>query len=159
MIKDSRKPIDWQQFEQLCALQATQGEIASMLKVDRGTLSRSVEEQYGAPYSAIYTMFSDGGKCSVRRNQYVMSKKNAAMAIWLGKQWLGQKDAETETEKTAQMNPHLDIVHQVLAENAMLKEKINALECKANPELPGSDSQIQHLGGSSQVGQDPLEHS
>lgn len=133
MEKGSRKPIDWKQFEQLCALQATQGEIASMLRIDRGTLSRSVEEQYGAPYSAIYTMFSDGGKCSVRRNQLVMSKRNAAMAIWLGKQWLDQKDHQDmyEAPQDANLN-YADAFIKAEGEKIKMAKKIEELEAKLN---------------------------
>lgn len=32
------------------------------------------------------------GKISLRRAQFKLAKKSANMAIWLGKQWLGQQD-------------------------------------------------------------------
>ena len=32
------------------------------------------------------------GKVSLRRNQWRLAEKSATMAIWLGKQYLGQKD-------------------------------------------------------------------
>ena len=32
------------------------------------------------------------GKISLRRNQWRLAEKSATMAIWLGKQYLGQKD-------------------------------------------------------------------
>ena len=35
---------------------------------------------------------SVGGKVSLRRYQFELAKKSAAMAIWLGKQYLGQTD-------------------------------------------------------------------
>ena len=91
-----KKEVNWEQFEQLCALQCTQSEMASFLKVHRQTLSEKVLENYGEEYSTIYKRFSEVGLCSLRRNQFVLSKKNAAMAIWLGKQWLGQKDNVTD---------------------------------------------------------------
>jgi hypothetical protein len=34
----------------------------------------------------------ESGKASLRRMQFIQAKKSAAMAIWLGKQYLGQKD-------------------------------------------------------------------
>jgi len=86
------KAIDWTQFEQACALQCTQEETASFLKVHRHTLSAKVKEHYQEDYSTVYKRFSESGKCSLRRNQFVLSKKNASMAIWLGKIWLGQKE-------------------------------------------------------------------
>ena len=45
-----------------------------------------------------YKRFSDGGKASLRRNQLHLSKTNAAMAIWLGKQKLDQKDEPKTVE-------------------------------------------------------------
>jgi hypothetical protein len=90
------KPIDWNMFEQLCGLQCTQDEMAGFLHVCGPTLSTRVAEHYGEDYLTVYKRFTSSGKCSLRRNQFVMSKKSASMAIWLGKQWLGQKDMSKE---------------------------------------------------------------
>lgn len=87
-----RKPINWEEFEKLCALQCTQEEMASFFNVHADTLSDRAKEYYGEAYSIIYKQFAEAGKCSLRRNQFVLCKKNATMCIWLGKQWLGQKD-------------------------------------------------------------------
>jgi hypothetical protein len=84
--------IDWSLFEQLCAIQCTQSEIASFLKIDADTLYKRVKERYNSSYSEIYKRYSETGKCSLRRYQYVQAKNKPAMAIWLGKQWLGQKE-------------------------------------------------------------------
>lgn len=93
------KPIDWEQFEQLCAMQCTTSEIASVLKVCEDTLYERVLLKYGEHFSVIYKRYSENGKASLRRNQYLLSKKNAAMAIWLGKHWLGQVDNFKEEVK------------------------------------------------------------
>lgn len=94
------KPIDWSLFEQLCTLQCIQTEIASCLKISDDTLRSRAIEHYGMDnYSDIYKRFADSGKCSLRRNQFVLSKKNASMAIWLGKIWLGQRDISREAEQ------------------------------------------------------------
>lgn len=99
-----KKPIDWSQFEQLCALQCTQSEICSILHLDEETLCIRVREHYGEKYSETYKRFQESGKCSLRRNQFVISKKNASMAIWLGKIWLGQTDPGLQDTKE-------DLVH------------------------------------------------
>lgn len=93
------KPINWDQFEQLCLLQCTQSEIGSMFHVDEDTIRVRTEKHYGEEYSVVYKRFSEGGKTSLRRNQFVMSRKNCSMAIWLGKIWLGQKDPGLEDSK------------------------------------------------------------
>ncbi len=95
------KDIDWNMFEQLCGIHCTTGEIASFLKVHEDTLRPRALAYYGGDdYSAIYKKFQETGKCSLRRNQFAMSKTNASMAIWLGKQYLGQKDKEEEIHVT-----------------------------------------------------------
>lgn len=94
------KQVDWKLFEQLCAVQCTQSEIASMLKIHPETLSIKAKKQYGEDYTSVNKRYSEDGKCSLRRHQFVQSKTNATMAIWLGKNWLGQVDkSEVEREK------------------------------------------------------------
>lgn len=97
--KPAGRPIlelDWEEFENLCRLQCTQSEIASFMKIHTDTLRDRAVKHYGLDYSDIYKKYSECGKCSLRRNQFVLSKKNATMAIWLGKQWLGQVDTPHE---------------------------------------------------------------
>lgn len=92
------RDIDWDLFEKLCELQCTQAEIAAILKVHPTTLSNQSVLEYGDTYEEIFKHFSAPGKMSLRRNQFLMSQTNAAMAIWLGKVWLGQRDnAQEET--------------------------------------------------------------
>lgn len=89
-----KKNIDWNLFEDLCGLQCTQSEIASILKVHPNTLSDRVFEKYEEDYSTTYKKYSECGKVSLRRYQFIQAKKNPSMAIWLGKQWLDQKDKQ-----------------------------------------------------------------
>jgi len=92
------KEIDWTMFEQLCHIQCTQSEIASFFKIHHDTLAYRTTAHYGESYSDVYKRYSDGGKMSLRRMQLKLAQKNAAMAIWLGKQYLGQKDKEATGE-------------------------------------------------------------
>lgn len=89
-----RKPREFDQkiFESLCHVMCTFEEMEHILDCDRHTLDNWCNRTYGARYSEVYKRFSDGGKASLRRNQFNLSKTNAAMAIWLGKQWLNQKE-------------------------------------------------------------------
>lgn len=90
------KKVDWKLFEQLCSILCTQEEIASMLHLEPDTLRKKVKEYYKLDYSAVYKIFSSKGKCSLRRYQFMQSKTKPNMAIWLGKQWLDQKDEPRE---------------------------------------------------------------
>lgn len=94
-----KKHIDKKQFESLCALQCTQEEICNFFDVTDKTLTRWCKETYKCYFSEAFKKFSVGGKISLRRYQFKLAEKNTAMAIWLGKQWLGQKDEGVEREK------------------------------------------------------------
>lgn len=107
------KSIDWNQFEQLCALQCIQTEIASMLKINPDTLRDRAIAHYGEDYSTLFKRFSENGKCSLRRNQFVLSKKNASMAIWLGKIWLGQKDPGFDETKESALNAIVQAIREM----------------------------------------------
>lgn len=96
--------IDWKHFEQLCHIQCLQSEIASFFKINVDTLHDRVKKQYGEDYSDVYKKFSDGGKSSLRRMQYRLAEKNVAMAIWLGKQYLGQKEPESKPQDKVEID-------------------------------------------------------
>ena len=112
--------VDWNTFEMLCSLMCTHTEIASYLKMHLETLRNKVEDKYGEDFAAVYKKYSDTGKCSLRRNQFVLSKKNAAMAIWLGKQWLGQKDHD----ESRSIPPNDKFLSELIDEVKQLKDKI-----------------------------------
>ena len=101
-----RKRIVWseqqfRQFEHLCSLQCTQAEICSVMNVTDKTLNRLLKEHYHMDYSEAYQKYSAVGKISLRRTQFKMAEKSDRMAIWLGKQYLGQREPEREqTVKT-----------------------------------------------------------
>lgn len=87
-----RKEFDQDVFEKLCGLQCTQEEIANWFDMCRDTLITRIEETYNESFSTAFKKFSDEGRMSLRRYQFQMAKTNTTMAIWLGKQYLGQKD-------------------------------------------------------------------
>lgn len=96
-----KKQIDRQQFESLCAMLCTKEEICGFLKVSDSTLSRWVAETYpkngrkNATFEDVYKKYSANGKISLRRQQFKLAEKSAAMAIFLGKNYLGQTDVQT----------------------------------------------------------------
>ena len=91
-----RKPIDQKQFEQLCALQCTKEEICGWFEVSDKTLDSWCKRTYRASFSEVFRQKRGAGKISLRRNQWRLAEKNANMAIWLGKQYLGQKESAEE---------------------------------------------------------------
>ena len=87
-----RKEIDQKQFENLCGLQCTLEEICGFFDVCTDTLEAWCKRTYKANFSEVFSKKRGMGKISLRRNQWRLAEKNASMAIWLGKQYLGQSD-------------------------------------------------------------------
>lgn len=84
----------WKIFEELCNIQCTMLEICRVMGVTDKTLSRLIDEKYGGNFSDTHRKFAEGGRASLRRYQFNLAQKNATMAIWLGKQYLGQHDTQ-----------------------------------------------------------------
>ncbi|MCD8009120.1 MAG: hypothetical protein LUF68_09375 [Clostridiales bacterium] len=115
-----RKKIVWteqqfRQFENLCALQCTEEEICSILCVTDKTLNRLLKEQYRMGFSEVYKRFSAPGKISLRRAQFRMAEHSDRMAIWLGKQYLGQREPDRRPPETNTSDPAAEWVEAVLA--------------------------------------------
>lgn len=84
--------IDKKQFENLCGLQCTLLEICDFFDVEDDTLNSWCKKTYGTTFSEVFKQKRGKGQISLRRMQWKLAEKNTAMAIFLGKQYLGQKD-------------------------------------------------------------------
>jgi len=90
-----RKEINWDQFEKLCHLHCTLEEICGILDISSDTLERGCKKKYKTNFAVVFRQKAAAGKMSLRRRQYqaaMSPNASPAMLIWLGKQWLGQKD-------------------------------------------------------------------
>jgi hypothetical protein len=93
--------IDYNLCENLAKIQCTQEEIAQMIGVSTRTLQRDEE------FCRIYKKGMDQGKMSIRRQQFKSAESgNVTMQIWLGKQYLNQRD-RSEIDTTV-VNNKLD---------------------------------------------------
>ena len=101
--KRGRKPIDidYDMAEKYSSIMCTQSEIASLLGVSLSLLEHDPE------FLRIHKKGMESGRASLRRMQYLNANKgNATMQIWLGKQYLGQKDKQEITGKDGEpLNP------------------------------------------------------
>lgn len=88
-----RIEIDKGNFKKLCGLQCTLSEIASFFQCSEDTIERWCKRELGSGFADAYKRYSANGKISLRRWQFKMAEHNCAMAIFLGKNWLGQTDA------------------------------------------------------------------
>ena len=84
--------IDKSNFEKLCRMQCTLEEIAGFFDCCDDTINNWCKEVYDDNFSGVYKKKSVAGKISLRRNQFKIAENNASMAIFLGKQYLGQRD-------------------------------------------------------------------
>ena len=87
-----RKEIDQEQFEKLCGIQCTKEEIADWFDCSEDTIENFCKRTYGESFTVVFQKKRRVGKISLRRSQWQLAKKSAAMAIFLGKNYLGQSD-------------------------------------------------------------------
>ena len=106
-----KKVIDYEAVEKLASIQCTQEEIANFLDLSVRTLQRDDE------FCRLYKKGQDNGRMSLRRMQFKLAEKNTSMAIFLGKQYLGQRDV-IETDNT----------HEI----AKVEELLSKIEKEAN---------------------------
>lgn len=96
----------------LGAIQCTQVEAAAVLRVSERSLRRFFER-----YPEAVEAFDEGsreGMASLRRVQWKQAQVNPTMAIWLGKQWLGQRDKqEVSVDVTVRHENMLDRVRRL----------------------------------------------
>lgn len=78
--------IDYEAVRKLASIMCTQEEIASFLGCSVDTLQRD------ETFCGLYKEARETGKMSLRRMQWKLAEKSYAMAIFLGKQYLGQRD-------------------------------------------------------------------
>lgn len=88
-----RKEIDADNFKKLCGLQCTLAEIAGFFDCSEDTIENWCKRTFNRNFSDVFKDFSASGKISLRRNQFRLAEKSATMAIFLGKNYLGQKDS------------------------------------------------------------------
>lgn len=83
--------IDYVTAERLAHIQCTQDEIASILGVCTETLQRDKQ------FCALYKKAITSGRASLRRMQWkALDEGDKTMLIWLGKQYLSQRDKPPE---------------------------------------------------------------
>ena len=85
--------IDWNEFDKLCHIQCTLKEISDWFGCAEDTIRRRCFEERKLNFETLLKKKSTGGKISLRRSQFKLATEgNPALNIWLGKQYLGQRD-------------------------------------------------------------------
>ena len=110
-----RKEIDKRDFEKLCMLQCTSAEMCSWFNVSEPTLIDWCKRTYdGQDFLTVFNKKREGGKISLRRMQWQLAEKSPAMAIFLGKNLLGQTD---KVEQTQNINGAVPTVQVYIPDN------------------------------------------
>ena len=126
MARTGRPPIDWDDrdlrtFEGLCAINCTQTEICSVMNVSDKTLNRLLRKYYKMTFSDCFKRFSASGIISLRRKQFeVATGGSVPMLIWLGKQYLNQKD---KSEVSGEAGNAIEVVVRYAEELGTLHEQ------------------------------------
>lgn len=99
------KDFDKEQFKQLCMMWCTQNEICSFFGTTDKTISKWCKRTFGMDYSECYKKFSEEGNISLRRAQKKKALDGSVpMLIWLGKQYLNQRDRVDTVTTLADIN-------------------------------------------------------
>ena len=96
-----RKEIDQIEFEKLCGLQCTLDEIAGWFNCSEDTIERWCKRTYQESFADVFTKNRGQGKIALRRIQFKLAEKDSRMAIFLGKNYLGQTDKREVTAVNA----------------------------------------------------------
>lgn len=90
--------INQDQFEKLAKMLCTGEEISAFFGVSYDTLNEWCKQNYEETFVKVIKRFNDVGRASLRRIQFKIAEKgNSSMAIFLGKQYLGQSDKQENT--------------------------------------------------------------
>lgn len=121
-IKQKQVNIKKDEFEKLCAMQCTRAEICAFFDVSKDTLWRWCKNTYGENYETISDKKRNFGCIKLRKIQWRLAENNVPMAIWLGKQYLGQRDTRPADESNDEYSKLVESHNQ---EIATIKDNIN----------------------------------
>lgn len=114
------REFDKRSFQDLVGLGCSEREICWFFRDEKGriptgdTLSRWCKRTYGVNFQEF---FRQNGlmalKIKLRKNQFKLSEKSATMAIFLGKNYLGQTDnVKDETEENGLIGELIEIIKE-----------------------------------------------
>jgi hypothetical protein len=109
--------INKEQFEKLCGLQCTKEEICGWFGITDKTLDRFCKETYDLGFSEVFKQKREAGKISLRRAQFRLAEKSASMAIFLGKNYLGQKDTQELETNNSKVNDVVNALNRIAENN------------------------------------------
>lgn len=139
-------PVDWSMVESRMISGCTAKEISGKIGMHVDTFYARFLIQYGASFTEVSATKKSAGISDIRNKQFECAMRgNTQLLLRLG-------DVLLEQDKKVELNPNdtnLDLLLQALQSNKShqeeiqaLKEKLNAIESKTDPVLPGSDEAL-----------------
>lgn len=115
-----RIELDSAEIEKLCRLNCTMDEIAAFFGCSTDTIERRMKEDEDLKLAIERGRAT--GKISLRRKQFQIleDSNSASMAIWLGKQLLGQRDnldVTTESKDKSSVTKAMELFKQVASKS------------------------------------------
>ncbi len=91
----------WRRFDTFCAARDVQDDIAEAMEADKKTIDALCKREKGMSFSEYCNQKRGYGRALIAGKQLeVALSGNIAMLIWLGKQWLDQKEPRQTNELT-----------------------------------------------------------
>lgn len=89
---------DFDKIVEMCKINCTRDEVCAVFGFSEETLNRRLAERGEVNFASLYKKYSGHGKVSLRRLQCKSAEQGSVpMQIWLGKQWLGQRDTPEQS--------------------------------------------------------------
>lgn len=166
------KEVNWVLVDNMLAAGCMGVEISAELGMHHDTFYRKVEEEKGVGFTVYQSQMSSKGEGLLKAAQFAKAigrtkSGDTQLLMFLGKVRLKQR--EHEENVTSPLDANLNFADayikseqermKMAEELQAIREELNALKPKTDPVIQRSDEEIQHMGGSSQIGQDLFEHS
>lgn len=85
--------IDFKYLDVICQRPISGEDVAAIMEVSKDTLERAVKKEFGITFAAFKDKKMSKLRLTILDKQLeILKKGNVTMAIWLGKQYCGQKD-------------------------------------------------------------------
>ena len=88
--------IDWKKIDTMLGDLCSSIEVASALKISTEELNKAVMKKYRIDMDTYAKQKQADTLHKMRTSQKQLAETNATMSIWLGKQYLGQRDRKEE---------------------------------------------------------------
>ncbi|MFA4907238.1 MAG: hypothetical protein WC602_03135 [archaeon] len=114
------KQVDLKLVSDLAGLFCTQIEVCKIVGISERTLRGR------ADVADAYKKGQENGKVSLRRMQYRLAEKSPAMAIFLGKQYLGQHDKQDSGGEIISLAEYAELLKKNQEEGYQREQKAKA---------------------------------